>query len=81
MFINIKFIFHVMQNYFTIFVNGEALIYSNDMSLKDLLSYLNFDITNIIVEYNKKIITSENFNKVFLSMSDRIEVITIVGGG
>nr|QCI08807.1 Thiamin biosynthesis protein S [Sphondylothamnion multifidum] len=70
-----------MQKYQTIFINGHAFNCDIKMSLKDLLLYLNFNINNIIVEYNKKIITTDKFDHIFLSVSDNLEIITIVGGG
>nr|QCI07464.1 Thiamin biosynthesis protein S [Leiomenia cribrosa] len=70
-----------MNNYYTIFVNGEALSYFNHLSLYDLLLYLNFDINRIIVEYNQAIISNNKFKSINMVDKDRIEVITIVGGG
>ena len=69
------------ENYFIVFVNGEPFNCSKYMSIKDLLLYLNFNLNNVIVEYNKKIINSNDFNYLFLQLNDSIEVITIVGGG
>ncbi len=70
-----------MQKYKIIFINGQAFNYNNGMSLQEILLYLNFNLSNIIVEHNKEVITSNDFNKLFLSNFDKIEVITIVGGG
>lgn len=67
--------------YNTIFVNGEAFNCSRTMSLYDLLIYLGFQIGSIVVEYNKEIINSNQFSNIVLVDRDRLEVITIVGGG
>nr|YP_009295589.1 thiamine biosynthesis protein S [Mastocarpus papillatus]AOL58073.1 thiamine biosynthesis protein S [Mastocarpus papillatus] len=67
--------------YNTIFVNGEALNCSYNMSLQDLLLYLGFDINIIVVEYNKEIVTNYKFPNIVLKDQDKLEVITIVGGG
>lgn len=70
-----------MQKYQTIFINGHSFNCYNNMSLKDILLYLNFNLDTIIVEYNKEIVTSNRFDKVLLYSNDIIEIITIVGGG
>nr|YP_009398781.1 thiamin biosynthesis protein S [Kuetzingia canaliculata]ARW67967.1 thiamin biosynthesis protein S [Kuetzingia canaliculata] len=70
-----------MQTYFTIFVNGEPFNCCDSMSLQNVLWYLNFEISNIVVEYNNEIIDRNEFSSLFLRNEDRIEIITIVGGG
>nr|WCH56412.1 Thiamine biosynthesis protein [Hypnea sp.] len=67
--------------YNTIFVNGEAFNCFIQMSLYDLLTYMNFDVNTVIVEYNQEIISCDNFNNIFFKNKDRLEIITIVGGG
>lgn len=51
------------------------------MSLRDLLTYLNFDLTSIIIEYNREIVSIDSLNEVIISSGDKIEVLTMVGGG
>nr|QOS04526.1 thiamine biosynthesis protein S [Sarcopeltis skottsbergii] len=67
--------------YNTIFVNGEAFNCSCTMSLYDLLIYLGFQISSVVVEYNREIINSSKFSSILLVDRDRLEIITIVGGG
>lgn len=67
--------------YNTIFVNGEAFNCSCTMSLYDLLIHLGFQISSIVVEYNKEIINNSKFSSILLVDRDKVEVITIVGGG
>jgi len=68
-------------NYNAILVNGEVFNCRKDMSLNDLLSYLEFDIKLIAVEYNYEIIAYHEFENIMLKAKDKIEIITIVGGG
>jgi len=70
-----------MQQYHTVFINGEPFNCNISMSLQDLLIYLDYRIENILIEYNKQVITSTSFNKLYLNHKDQIEIITIVGGG
>nr|YP_009346774.1 hypothetical protein [Gracilaria firma]YP_009498040.1 Ycf40 [Gracilaria changii]APR74309.1 hypothetical protein [Gracilaria firma]ART65303.1 Ycf40 [Gracilaria changii] len=67
--------------YNTIFVNGEAFNCYIKMSLKELLMYLEFELNSIIVEYNGCIIHMTEFDNTFFKPQDKIEIITIVGGG
>lgn len=67
--------------YNTIFVNGEAFNCCQSMSLLDLLNYLNCDMSVIIVEHNKEIIPNIKFEDIMFNNNDKLEIITIVGGG
>nr|YP_010904361.1 Thiamine biosynthesis protein [Catenella fusiformis]WCH57612.1 Thiamine biosynthesis protein [Catenella fusiformis] len=67
--------------YNTVTVNGEAFNCFNSMSLYDLILYLNFDLNTIIVEYNQEIIPNHKFDNLILKHQDKLEIITIVGGG
>lgn len=70
-----------MENYLTIFINGEPFNCESSMSLKNILLYLNFNVNNILVEYNKEILDKLDFDSLFLKDNDCLEIITIVGGG
>ena len=63
------------------FVNGEAFNCDYSMSLYDLLTYLDFDVNRVVVEYNQKIISSYDLSEIVLTNHDKLEIITIVGGG
>lgn len=67
--------------YNTVVVNGEAFHCFNTMSLYDLILYLNFDLNTIVVEYNQEIIPHHKFDNIMLKNQDKLEIITIVGGG
>lgn len=70
-----------MQNYLTIFINGDPFNCDSRMSLHDILVYLRININTVIIEYNYSIIQKEDFSNVYLKDNDSIEVISIVGGG
>nr|YP_010484953.1 thiamine biosynthesis protein S [Hypnea cervicornis]UVW80647.1 thiamine biosynthesis protein S [Hypnea cervicornis] len=67
--------------YNTVTVNGEVFNCRHQMSLHDFLIYLKFDTRTIIVEYNQEIISLTNFHQIVLNNGDKLEVVTIVGGG
>lgn len=70
-----------VSKYYTVFINGEPFNCSIHMSLQSLLTYLDVNIDHVIIEYNKQVVTCQQFSNLFLSNSDEIEIITIVGGG
>nr|YP_010951627.1 Sulfur carrier protein ThiS [Laurencia catarinensis]WMP12566.1 Sulfur carrier protein ThiS [Laurencia catarinensis] len=70
-----------MNNYLTIFINGDPFHCDSSMSLKDILLYLDINLDHVVVEYKSQIIDKKRFNTLFFRSNDSIELITIVGGG
>nr|YP_009396496.1 thiamin biosynthesis protein S [Polysiphonia scopulorum]ARW65682.1 thiamin biosynthesis protein S [Polysiphonia scopulorum] len=70
-----------MQNYLTIFINGEPFSCDSSMSLFDILIYFNVEVNSIVVEYNNSIVDKTQFNTLYFNQNDCIELISIVGGG
>ena len=57
-------------------------IYMNKpLQIFDLLEFLNYQKELVIIEYNGKVYNDLNDNSKYLQHKDRIEIITIVGGG
>jgi sulfur carrier protein len=50
-------------------------------NLDDLLSFFCFNPNLIVIEYNGKISSFKNWSLIKLKFKDKIETITIVGGG
>ena len=67
--------------YFKVLINGEPFNCYSSMSIKDILIYLNIDFDKVIIEYNKKVVNSLQFDQILMQEGDNLEVITIVGGG
>nr|YP_010337505.1 thiamine biosynthesis protein S [Dixoniella grisea]UNJ17090.1 thiamine biosynthesis protein S [Dixoniella grisea] len=68
----------------TIEVNGEPFLCVDrkyKYSLTDLIQYLNFNTDTTIIEYNQQIIEPKLFSTILLKNNDKIEFITLVGGG
>lgn len=64
-----------------ILINGQVYIINYKVSLSDLFEYLKKIKPGLITEYNQKILSKEASQKIFLNQYDRIEFVTIVGGG
>ncbi|MGF1480160.1 MAG: sulfur carrier protein ThiS [Cyanophyceae cyanobacterium] len=62
-------------------VNGEPQTCSPEMVLPDLLRQLDLDPRLVAVEYNGEILHRQYWSQTRLQAGDRLEVVTIVGGG
>nr|YP_009402708.1 thiamine biosynthesis protein S [Compsopogon caeruleus]ARX96062.1 thiamine biosynthesis protein S [Compsopogon caeruleus] len=71
----------VEANKIVIKINGQAFSCLSDISLKNLLEYLDFDLRLIIIEYNSIIISKNKLSSIIIKEGDQIEIVTIVGGG
>ncbi|RCJ33028.1 thiamine biosynthesis protein ThiS [Nostoc punctiforme NIES-2108] len=70
-----------MSNEITIQVNGETHSCSLQTSLPDLLQQLGFNPRLVAVEYNGEILHRQFWPQTKVQLGDRLEVVTIVGGG
>ena len=64
-------------------VNGEEkLIQCNkNISLYETMKLLGYSSNTVVVELNKLIVNSEEWNDKFIKNGDRLEIVSIVGGG
>jgi len=65
----------------TFFVNGQEYCTPNTISLLDLLNYFDYNSSLLVLEYNNFICNRKNWDKILISNNDKIEIVTIVGGG
>ena len=66
----------------TFWFNGEKYISSGPkFTVSDLINYFNYNPNILVVEYNKLIVIKKNWKKIIISNNDKIEILTIVGGG
>ena len=65
----------------TFFLNGEEYLTDQNINLLDIINYFNYNQSLLVLEYNKFICPKKNWSSIFLKNNDRIEIVTIVGGG
>ncbi|WP_017655254.1 sulfur carrier protein ThiS [Fortiea contorta] len=70
-----------MSEQITLQVNGEAQTCLSPLFLPDLLQQLGFNPRLVAVEYNGEILHRQFWTQTNLQPGDRLEVVTIVGGG
>jgi len=67
------------DTFFTL--NGSKYFTTADISLLDLIKYFNYNSSLLVLEYNNFICNKNNWNNIFVKNNDKIEIVTIVGGG
>lgn len=64
-----------------IIVNGEARTMDPDATIATLLDELQLDRRRVAVEVNRQLVPREQHDTHSLQEGDRLEVVTLVGGG
>tara|TARA_B100000575_G_C22794547_1_gene469554 strand:+ start:415 stop:624 length:210 start_codon:yes stop_codon:yes gene_type:complete len=65
-------------------VNGEEKFFTNEdkgYSLSEILSQLGYKNNTVIVELNNLIINYESWREKIVKDGDKLEIVSIVGGG
>jgi sulfur carrier protein len=63
------------------FLNGQEYYTQYDINIFDLVNYFNYNDSLLVLEYNNSICSKKRWNKIFIQNKDKIEIVTIVGGG
>lgn len=70
-----------LMNEITLKVNGENHSCKSPITLPELLIQINLNPRLVAVEYNGEILHRQFWSETQLKNSDRLEIVTIVGGG
>jgi thiamine biosynthesis protein ThiS len=62
-------------------LNGEKYHIESTITLLDLINYFDYNNSLLVIEYNNSICNKKNWNKISIAENDKIEIVTIVGGG
>lgn len=65
----------------TLQVNGNGKTCEQNMNMPKLLSFLGLNPRLVAVEYNGEILHRQFWDDTILKDGDRLEIVTIVGGG
>ncbi len=69
------------MNNITLKVNGASHSCKSPITLPELLTQINLNPRLVAVEYNGEILHRQFWSETKLRNSDRLEIVTIVGGG
>jgi sulfur carrier protein len=67
-----------LQNFI---LNGQQYSIKQEVTLSDLIDYFNYDSSLLVLEYNNVICNKKNWENICIKHQDKIEIVTIVGGG
>ena len=70
-----------MSNRKDFLLNGQKYFTEHDVTILELISYFNYNTSLLVLEYNNLICTKKDWNNILIKNNDRIEIVTIVGGG
>jgi len=62
-------------------LNGQSYYVNQNISLLDLITYFNYNDSLLVLELNNLICNKKNWQNTFIKNEDKIEIVTIVGGG
>lgn len=62
-------------------LNGQQYYTNYNLTIIELVKYFDYNISLLILEYNNTIWEKKNWNTTRIQNNDRIEIVTIVGGG
>ena len=62
-------------------LNGQNYYTEQNINLFDLINYFNYNDYLLVLEHNKLIQYKKNWKNIFIKDQDKIEIVTIVGGG
>jgi len=70
-----------MSEKVTFFFNGQEYYTNHTITLKQLLIYFSYRSNLFVIEYNNFICNNTEWPNTKIKNNDKIEIITIVGGG
>lgn len=70
-----------MSNLKHFFLNGHEYYTEHDFTILEIIKYFNFNTSLLVLEYNNLICDKKNWSQIILKNNDKIELVTIVGGG
>lgn len=70
-----------MSKFNSFMLNGQTYITDSKFTLLELIEYFNYNSSLLVLEYNSLICKKKNWNKITIQNNDKIEIVTIVGGG
>ena len=70
-----------MDNFRYFFLNGQEYCTEHKLTLLELVNYFNYNTSLLVLEHNNFICNKQNWGTTFINNTDKIEIVTIVGGG
>jgi len=65
----------------TFLLNGHKFLFTKNLTLNQIIEYFGYENFLFIIEYNNLICNQNEWKKIRINSNDKIEIISIVGGG
>jgi len=62
-------------------INGQFYCANVNLTLFDVINYFSFNDSLLVLEYNNWICNKKKWKEIVIEDQDKIEIVTIVGGG
>ena len=62
-------------------INGEVYYTSKHLTLLDIIVYFNYNETLLVLELNQLVCNKNKWHQIFITNKDKLEIVSIVGGG
>lgn len=63
------------------FFNGQQYFTESNPTIFAIINYFNYNTSLLVLEYNNLICSKKNWGNIYIQNNDKIEILTIVGGG
>ena len=70
-----------MKQVKTFLLNGQLYYTEENLTIFNLVNYFNYNYSLLVLEHNNLISNQKDWKNKFLQNQDKIEIVTIVGGG
>ena len=70
-----------MEQVKTFLLNGQLYYTEENLTIFNLVNYFNYNYSLLVLEHNNLISNQKDWKNKFLQNQDKIEIVTIVGGG
>ena len=62
-------------------INGKQMDFETEITISEMLKKLDLSEEKVVVEVNFKISSKEKYKEYVLNQSDKVEIVSFVGGG
>jgi sulfur carrier protein len=70
-----------MSKFKYFFLNGQKFCTEHQLTISNLMKYFDYNTSLLVLEYNNLICNKKSWNQIFIQDNDKLEIVTIVGGG
>jgi len=62
-------------------INGQVYYTNQHLTLLDIIKYFNYNDDLLVLELNQLVCNKNKWHQIFITNQDKLEIVSIVGGG